>query len=294
MGSKKSDFLSTLTSFCKSNKISDAPLQESYNRFKKFYKHTVTPYAFEKGLEALNKGVIKKLKDKCFVFIKNECPNSYEAFVERYEFITDRFWEEIKAQANHENTLATHKSKIPHNWDTMSFSEKIEFTKNIKNDIEFKAYVMAKDPEIKEYFKNSVDKADTPLDSTEQTISNAPEINPQEMSSDYKSKMPLNWSDMSFSSRVDFAKAIKDEKFKAFVFTQDPKIANYFKHLKNNIKDKSFNLYVTLYSFPANSKSAETKSTLKDFVSTLNKLGRSRLQYLEISEPPLVEIREVK
>lgn len=298
MGGKKSEFLNTLASFCKSNKTSDIPLQESYKQFKNFYKHTVTPYAFEKGLETLNKNVIKKLKRKCSTFIKKECPNSYEAFIERYEFITDKFWEEIKAQATPEITLSTHKSKMPKNWDVMLFSEKLEFIKNIKNDDEFKAYATARDPKIKEYFNqqtdSSVELSGAQLSLTGQIIKKIPEADLQKEPKEYyKSKMPLDWLNMNFSEKIDFIQSIGDEGFKAYVLSQDPKIKKYFKHLKEE-RNKALNLYVTIYSFPADTTTLETKTVVKNLITSLNKLGRGRLQYMEIVDPPLIEIRELR
>jgi hypothetical protein len=149
----------TLQSFCKSNKILGVPIEESYKRFKAVYEsdYMNTQYEFEKGLEALGKGVIKNLKKKCMDFRQNEYPNSHDAFIERHEFITRRFWGEIVEGVSSVNPkvapVVNHKSKVPSNWNALPLLEKIEFIKNIQGDDEFKAYMMALDPKMKDYFK---------------------------------------------------------------------------------------------------------------------------------------------
>jgi hypothetical protein len=151
---------------------------------------------------------------------------------------------------------------------------------------------MAKDLKIKGYLDNRVDLSDTQLSPMGQIINKVPEVSPEDY---YKSKMPVDWLDMSFSDRVDFVTAITDDNFKNYVLKQDPKIKGYFKHLKHRGSyDKAFNLYVTLFSFPADTTTLETKTVVKNLITSLNKLGRGRLQYMEIIDPPIVEIRELK
>lgn len=282
--------------FCKNNETVAKPVAELYKNYikKEGVCLGISQGQFEFGLLVLKKKVILNLRNKCLDFIKAGL-GSYEEFITVNEPITKVFWDYIVGQdfsgivENHARTLPvvkstqvlSHKQRVPANWKDMSSLEKAEFFKGIEKDDEFKAYVLALDPNLKKYMESQDNKREPSQNKAAEEV-------------DYKSLLPVNWVSMSFSDRVSFAISIEDTDFKAYVLTQDPKIANYLKYLKSNRNDKSFNLYVTLYSFPADSKSTETKDTLKDFVSALNKLGRSRLQYLEISEPPLVEIREVK
>lgn len=290
----------TLQSFCKSNKILGVPIKDLYDRYKATYclllhKGTVTQYDFEKGLEALNKGVIKHLKKKCIAFIQDECPNTYEAFIERNEFITKEFWYDIRSQVRKD----THKSQIPPNWDVMPFSDKLKFAESIK-DRGFKAYIMAKDPKIKEYFNSQIEK---PPEMAFQELFpqkiNTPVLPPEMIApvppKSHKEKMPVDWLNMSFSDRLDFAKAIGDKDFKAYVLAQDPKIKEYLERLENRKPHaEPFNLYVTLFSFPTKSATPKARALVKELIGALNKLGRGRLQYVELLDPHVIEIREVK
>ena len=51
---------------------------------------------------------------------------------------------------------------------------------------------------------------------------------------------------------------------------------------------------MNLFSFPSDTTSPEAKTLLKRFVEQLNLLGRARLQYVECSNQPVVEIRETR
>ena len=66
--------------------------------------------------------------------------------------------------------------------------------------------------------------------------------------------------------------------------------------LKNNSKKipTKFKLYVTLFQFSPKNYSVESKNLLKCFVENLNTLGRSNLQYIECTNPPMIEIREIR
>ena len=113
-------------------------------------------------------------------------------------------------------------------------------------------------------------------------------------SQSFKEKMPLNWDNMKFSDRLEFAKNIADKEFKSYVLAKDPKVKSYLDCQKKNPQASPMKLYINLFSFPANRVSPETKAIVKDLIKALNNLGRGRLQYVEILDPPTIEIREVR
>lgn len=110
---------------------------------------------------------------------------------------------------------------------------------------------------------------------------------------EFKSALPIDWADMPFPKRVDFAKNIQHADFKEYVLNLDSKLKTYFKNAVTK-KSSGLKLYVTLFSFQSDTTTPEAKILLKRFVEQLNLLGRSRLQYVECSNPPMVEIREVR
>lgn len=111
---------------------------------------------------------------------------------------------------------------------------------------------------------------------------------------DFKSLLPLDWLSMPHPKRVDFVKQIQHDSFREYVLGLDPKLKSFFDSVKENKKDIGMKLYVSLFSFPSDTTSTEAKTLLKKFIDQLNLLGRSKLQYVECSSPPIVEIREVR
>jgi hypothetical protein len=75
---------------------------------------------------------------------------------------------------------------------------------------------------------------------------------------------------------------------------QDPKIKEYLGRVEKKSNAEPFNLYVTLFSFTAKEATPKAKALVKGLITALNKLGRGRLQYVELLDPHIVEIREVK
>ena len=116
------------------------------------------------------------------------------------------------------------------------------------------------------------------------------EINEEET---YKKLLPMNWTRMSFSDRVQFTRKVQHDGFFKYICKTDPKIDKYLGALKEG-RHPGLNLYITLFSFPSKNYSDEAKALLKCFVDTLNMAGRSKLQYMECHEPDIVEIREVR
>ena len=111
---------------------------------------------------------------------------------------------------------------------------------------------------------------------------------------DYKTRLPLDWNKMVLPERIDFAKKIQHKGFLTYVLSLDESLAEYLKKLKTKEKKPGINLYVSLFSTPSKSTSEESKALLKSFVDSLNMLGRARLEYVELVDPPVIEIREVR
>lgn len=109
----------------------------------------------------------------------------------------------------------------------------------------------------------------------------------------YEDKMPFNWVTMTKGQRIDFVSKIQDEGFANYVRSLDPSI-NRFLQASKKLEENRNRLYINIFSFSSKSTSEEAKNLLKSFVDSLNLLGRASLQYVELLEPPMVEIREVR
>lgn len=115
----------------------------------------------------------------------------------------------------------------------------------------------------------------------------------EEKSDPYKRLLPLDWDDMPLSKRIDFVSGVKHEGFREYLLGLDGKVKTYLTRAKNSI-EKPLNLYITVFSIPADNYSEESKNLLKTFVSNLNLIGRGKLQYVELSEPHIIEVREIR
>jgi len=51
-------------------------------------------------------------------------------------------------------------------------------------------------------------------------------------------------------------------------------------------------LYMTVWSYPTEQFTSETKKVLNDFIQSLNGMRRARFQMIELKDPAIVEIRE--
>lgn len=109
----------------------------------------------------------------------------------------------------------------------------------------------------------------------------------------YSNLLPLEWSTLSFSEKVDYTIKVQHEGFREFILDSDKKLKDYFSKLTEK-KDHRLKLYITLFSIPADKYSEESKALLKEFVGTLNSLGRVRLQFMECKNPDIIEIREIR
>jgi hypothetical protein len=114
-----------------------------------------------------------------------------------------------------------------------------------------------------------------------------------EKSSDAFSKLlPANWVKMDKAERLDFVGKIHHPGFRSYVLEKEPELKKYFSSKRSSIN--KMKLYVTLFQFPAENYSEEAKALLRCFVENLNSLGRSNLQFVECSNPHVIEIREVR
>ncbi len=109
----------------------------------------------------------------------------------------------------------------------------------------------------------------------------------------YERLMPNNWGIMTFSDRVDFMLKVQHEGFLKYILDKDAKLKKYYEGLRKKT-DPKLKIYITLFSFDSKSYSKQSKDLIRNFVATLNNLGRAKLQYVECTNPDMVEIREVR
>lgn len=109
----------------------------------------------------------------------------------------------------------------------------------------------------------------------------------------YERLLPHNWGIMTYSERIDFTLKVQHEGFLNFILDSDKKLKVYFSNLKEK-KDSRLKLYITLFSINSDQYSTEAKDLLKDFVKSLNKLGRAKLQVIECTDPDVLEVREIR
>ena len=98
---------------------------------------------------------------------------------------------------------------------------------------------------------------------------------------------------MSLSERIDFVNKVQHQGFLKFILEKDKRIGSFFSKVKKPDK-LALKMYVLLFSFPSDNYSEESKNLLKCFIEVLNQIGRASLQYVECSNPNVVEIREVR
>lgn len=109
----------------------------------------------------------------------------------------------------------------------------------------------------------------------------------------YEKLLPRNWGIMTYSERIDFTLKVQHEGFLNYILNSDKKLKGYFSNLKEK-KDSRLKLYITLFSINSDEYTEESKKLLKDFVKSLNKLGRAKLQVIECTDPNVLEVREIR
>jgi hypothetical protein len=114
-------------------------------------------------------------------------------------------------------------------------------------------------------------------------------------SDSYDKLLPQDWMRMPLSDRIDFVEKVQYQHpgFYNYLIAKDRRIKEYLKKVKS-YKKAPIKMYVLVFSFPSDNYSKEAKSLLKCFVETLNQIGRTSLQYVECTNPNVVEIREVR
>jgi hypothetical protein len=86
---------------------------------------------------------------------------------------------------------------------------------------------------------------------------------------------------------------VQHEGFLKYILDKDAKLKKYYEGLRKKA-DPKLKIYITLFSFDSKTYSKQSKDLIRDFVATLNNLGRAKLQYVECTNPDMVEIREVR
>jgi hypothetical protein len=109
----------------------------------------------------------------------------------------------------------------------------------------------------------------------------------------YHRLLPADWAIKTFSEKIDFTIKVQHKGFLNFILDSDKKIKEYYSKLVDK-RDPKLKLYITLFTVPAGRYCLESKELLRSFVDALNQLGRAKLQYLECTNPDMIEIREIR
>lgn len=109
----------------------------------------------------------------------------------------------------------------------------------------------------------------------------------------YAKLLPVNWAEMTYSNMVNFTKRVQHEGFREYILSKNEKLRKYFERLPKK-SDVRMGLYVTLFSFKEKEYDNKAKELLRRFVTMLNGLGRARFEYIELKDPGIVEIRELR
>jgi hypothetical protein len=124
-------------------------------------------------------------------------------------------------------------------------------------------------------------------------VSKTPEVRKASNITTYNRLLPADWTTKTFSEKMDFTIKVQHKGFLNFILDSDKKIKEYYSRLEEK-RDPKLKLYITLFSIPAKKYSNESKNLLKEFVDSLNQLGRAKLQFLECTNPEMIEIREIR
>lgn len=288
--------LKNVTNFCKGTVTLGKKINDLYQEY--LTKYPVTSVReFEEALLQLNKTVIKNLQDKCQKFVQKypKYPGSdatiYKSFIVREEFITQNLWDKLLGNKSVKSKWfpGEGNSKLPSDWETYLPRHKISFIQNCTNFLVLDEIIKhEKDPAL---VAEACSRTESITKSQEGPIQKqAPSREKQGL--DFGSMLPVNWDAMTRGERLDFVKKIQHKDFLKYVLDLDKSLKEYTVR-KTPVKTPQVSLYVNLFTFPS-SVSEESKSLVKGLVESLNMLGRARLQYLELTDPPIIEIREVR
>lgn len=288
--------LKNVATFCKGTVTVGKKVNALYQEY--LTKYPVTSVReFEEALLQLNKTVIKNLRDKCQKFAQ-KCPGSsidtYKSFIVREEYITQNLWDKLLGNKSVKSKWfpGEGNSKLPSDWETYLPKHKISFIQNCTNFLVL--------DEIIKHEKDPLLVAEA-CSRTESVTNTKPQEGPiqkqapsrEKQGTDFGSMLPVNWAAMTKGERLDFVKKIQHKDFLKFVLNLDKSLNEYLTVRKTPVKTPQVSLYVNLFTFPS-SVSEESKSLVKGLVESLNMMGRARLQYLELTDPPIIEIREVR
>jgi hypothetical protein len=313
------DSLKNVVSFCKST----ATIGKRINDLYRLYLNTqpaITLSAFEEALLRLDKTVIKDLQVKCKKYVQEHSgetnAKNYGNFIKSEEYITRKLWDRLVGyQSRKKNKWVPGRdgSLVNPNWGTYTREHKTALIRRCTDSLILNDII--KNEEDMEVINEACIRADTleeekklasvevkkaqanvrlqkAFDYAKQraALDRARETTPQKP--DFKSMLPVNWDAMSKGERVDFAKKIQHKEFYKYILDLDKTLVDYLNSGKKT-PGPSVNLYVNLFTFPS-SANEEAKTLVKGLVEALNMMGRARLQYIELTEPPIIEIREVR
>jgi hypothetical protein len=267
----KDTILRKINSFCKNNGTKGVPIRVLHGKFITVRNNaSFSLYEFEMGLLKLKKTVINKVVKNCIEFAKTWRGNTpYEAFINNREFVTKEFWDTV-VKTNEETPVKDAENILKNDNDL--FEE-------IKESLLAKTVHIERDAVLKKAPKKVLKKV----------LKEVPQKS-------HKDRLPVDWDKISLTKRMEFAKSIEEEdtEFKAYVLAIDSRISKYLSEQSTRKIKNPTQLYITLFSFSSSKTSPESKKLIKDFMETLNHFGRGRLQYVEILDPPIIEIREMR
>lgn len=312
-----------VASFCKGSKISNMTLNDLYQKFSDLKirqtrpdgslfssKGVITRADFELGMLKLGKKPALALKDICINYFKDEGSLGYDKLCKEISYVTKEFWDKVissipKSEIKLTEFKPTETLSKPQGPRTQPTPKSIVFDdpRDLKKEL-IELYETQNLPlaTIAEKLNMSLNQIGNQIDKLGlnrgiigrrrgkniQLLEKIDDLN------DFNKLLPINWLTMSHSDRVEFAQKVQHEQFKEYLYKLDPKIKDFIS--KNNSKKipTKFKLYVTLFQFSPKNYSVESKNLLKCFVENLNTLGRSNLQYIECTNPPMIEIREIR
>jgi uncharacterized protein YsxB (DUF464 family) len=251
--------LENIMSFFKHTQTAGYKLYDLFKMYCYSSYPKLTQEQFENVLVFLDKGVIRDLKKKSALYKYD----NYVGFIKKEGLITRKLWNYLKGIKGNQKCL----------------SKMTTIDRAIITEIESKVESLKTDPKNKPNITGGV-----------QTSEYNESKQPTEP--DYKSMLPVDWNSMAKGERVDFLQKVQDKRLYNYVLSIDESLKTFMNNIKKN-KSSPINLYVNLFSFSSNT-SEEAKTLIKSFIEALNMLGRARLQYVEVKDPPLIEIREVR
>lgn len=279
------DALVEIRRFCKNTQINCYRLDELWEKYTESKKAFLSRENFELGMLALKKSPAKRAHDLCVSFALKNGTENYNNFCKHFMPVSEKFW---------------YLSLLPEDWDERHWVQKEAFIKKLK-DKNFLVFIQSLET-IEAIQKACVERLNQ-LVNISQKVYTSPikksndlsEETPEENTVTYFEKLlPLNWAKMNKSERIDFAKKVKHPGFFDYIMQKDSSIKDYLSHMKNKLKKNQLKLYVTLFQFSSETHSEDAKTLLKGFIDVLNSFGRANLQYVECTNPDMIEIREVR